>query len=177
MPLTSNVRRHGNAGSDHIVPLLHAAIRVGRPSTRPANRSLVANKLVAPLRHMSSRPIAAVMVHVPNVTTALAWYQQAFPSAVRSHSETADFECLSVGDVQLELVHSDEKVSSGACGSVVHWWVTNLVAALRHLQSIGATLYRGPMQIEAGLSMCQVRDPWGNCIGLRGPLSSSEGSP
>ena len=132
---------------------------------------------VAPLKHMPSQPIAAVMVHVPDVATALAWYEQAFPSAVRSHSETTDFEYLAVGDVHLELVPSDERVSSGACGSVVYWQVTNLVAALRHLQSIGATLYRGPMQIEAGLSMCQVRDPRGNCIGLRGPSSPSEGSP
>jgi len=33
----------------------------------------------------------------------------------------------------------------------------------------GAALYRGPIKIEARLSMCQARDPWGNCIGLRGP--------
>ncbi|MDY0831642.1 MULTISPECIES: VOC family protein [unclassified Pseudomonas] len=33
--------------------------------------------------------------------------------------------------------------------------------------TLGATLYRGPMKIEGGEWMCQVRDPWGNCIGLR----------
>lgn len=31
-----------------------------------------------------------------------------------------------------------------------------------------AALYRGPIGIEAGQRMCQVRDPWDNCIGLRG---------
>ena len=40
--------------------------------------------------------------------------------------------------------------------------------ALDHFKGIGAALYRGPMQIEDNLWMCQVRDPWGNCIGLRG---------
>jgi len=28
------------------------------------------------------------------------------------------------------------------------------------------------MLIENGEAMCQVQDPWGNCIGLRGPSSS-----
>ena len=42
--------------------------------------------------------------------------------------------------------------------------------ALRHFEGLGAIRYRGPMAIEDGQRMCQVRDPWGNCIGLRGPL-------
>ncbi|TOL44982.1 glyoxalase/bleomycin resistance/dioxygenase family protein, partial [Vibrio parahaemolyticus] len=37
-----------------------------------------------------------------------------------------------------------------------------------HFQKLGARLYRGPMEIEDGLSMCQVEDPFGNLIGLRG---------
>ncbi|MEZ8336060.1 glyoxalase/bleomycin resistance/dioxygenase family protein, partial [Vibrio splendidus] len=28
--------------------------------------------------------------------------------------------------------------------------------------------YRGPMAIENGLFMCQIEDPFGNLIGLRG---------
>ncbi len=110
------------------------------------------------------------MVHVGSVEKGLAWYQSAFPSAVRSVAPGTDFEFLQVGSVQLEVVPSDEKVSSGAAGSVVYWRVPNLSEALLHLSNLGATLYRGPMQIEAGQGMCQVRDPWGNCIGLRGPF-------
>ena len=117
---------------------------------------------------MLTEPIAAVLVHVSDVEAGLAWYQRAFPTAVRSTVESTDFEYLAIDGVQLELVPSDEKVSSGACGSVVYWRVTNFEVALQRFQSIGATLYRGPMQIEGGQRMCQVRDPWGNCIGLRG---------
>jgi predicted enzyme related to lactoylglutathione lyase len=74
-----------------------------------------------------------------------------------------------VGGINLEVVPSDEKVASGAAGSVVYWYVPDFEAALAHFESLGATLYRGPMDIEQGQRMCQVRDPWGNCIGLRGP--------
>lgn len=34
---------------------------------------------------------------------------------------------------------------------------------------VGAELYRGPLDMGDGQRMAQVRDPWGNLIGLRGP--------
>ena len=116
--------------------------------------------------------VAAVMVHVPQVEAGLAWYQRAFPLARRMTvgGEQA-FERLSVGEVFIDVVLSDSKVSSGAAGSVVYWRVAQLESALFLMQSVGATLYRGPMLIENGEAMCQVQDPWGNCIGLRGPSS------
>jgi len=123
---------------------------------------------------MLSSPVAAVMVHVSDMEAGLAWYQQAFPSGVRTYAGANEFEFLSIGSTQLEVVLADEKVASGAAGSVVYWQVANFEAALLHFSSIGAKLYRGPMQIEGGLSMCQVQDPWGNCIGIRGPITSSE---
>jgi len=36
------------------------------------------------------------------------------------------------------------------------------------LEKLGASLYRGPMPIEDGLGMCQLADPFGNLLGLRG---------
>lgn len=60
-------------------------------------------------------------------------------------------------------------MGSGPFGSVVYWAVDDFNAALAHVEKLGATLYRGPLAIQDGLAMCQVRDPWGNCIGLRGP--------
>ena len=115
-------------------------------------------------------PIAAVMIHVGDVTMALAWYARAFPQAIRKKlaMPTFEFEFLEVDGVMLELVPADEKVSAGASGSVVYWNVPDFDQALAHFQSIKATVYRGPAEIEDGKRMCQVRDPWGNCIGLRG---------
>ena len=119
--------------------------------------------------------ISAVLVHVPDVETGLQWYQRAFPISERKRLEAFDFEYLCVGGVNLEIVPSDEKVSSGAAGSVVYWHVANFEAALAHFESLGAKLYRGPMSIEEGQRMCQVRDPWGNCIGLRGRSGAASG--
>jgi predicted enzyme related to lactoylglutathione lyase len=116
--------------------------------------------------------IAAVMVHVSNVAEALVWYNLAFRGSSRHRVGTPEHEVLQVGEVLLEFVPSDSKVSSGPSGSVVYWNVAQFEEALSHFQSVGAKLYRGPMQIEEGQSMCQVQDPWFNCIGLRGPSTS-----
>ncbi len=117
----------------------------------------------------ASGPIAAVMVHVDDVAAALDWYACAFPAAERIGIAPPAFECLALGGVRIEIVPADAKVAAGASGSVVYWCVASLDDALAHFQDLGATLYRGPMAIENDQAMCQVRDPWGNCIGLRGP--------
>lgn len=118
---------------------------------------------------MTGDVIAAVLIHVSDVQAGLAWYEHAFPQAGRRGIESPDFECLAIGDVTIELVQADAKVGSGAAGSVVYWRVADFDRALEHFERAGATLYRGPMAIEGGRRMCQVRDPWGNSIGLRGP--------
>lgn len=113
--------------------------------------------------------IAAVMLHVTDVAAAQDWYRGLFPQATSVDLGLPQVSCLQLGDARLELVRADDKVAAGAAGSVVYWQVTDFDAALAHALSQGAMLYRGPMRIEAGQVMCQVRDPWGNCVGLRGP--------
>jgi predicted enzyme related to lactoylglutathione lyase len=115
--------------------------------------------------------VAGVLIHVADPPAAVAWYARAFPQSRPTVLENG-FEVLTLGSVQLEIVPADAKVGSGPGGSVVYWLVEDFERALAHMTSVGATLYRGPMKIEHGMSMCQVRDPWGNCIGLRGPSRS-----
>lgn len=117
---------------------------------------------------MTVQPIASVLIHVGDVEAALHWYQQAFPHAVACRLEAFDFNYLKIGTVDLEIVPADEKVASGAAGSVVYWQVEDFDQAVAHMISVGGTLYRGPLDIQEGLRMCQIKDPWGNCIGLRG---------
>ena len=110
--------------------------------------------------------VAAVMVHVPDPAAGLEWYARAFPRAQRR--AVAGLTLLDLGGVALEIVKADAKVGSGAAGTVVYWSAPDFAAELARLQALGATLYRGPLAIEDGQRMCQVRDPWGNLLGLRG---------
>lgn len=112
--------------------------------------------------------VSAVLVHVEDMAKGLEWYQKAFPDAVLTVSQPSGFAFLQIGQTQLELVPADDKVGSGAAGSVVYWWTDDFEKSVTHLEGLGGELYRGPLRIDDNLIMCQVRDPWGNCIGLRG---------
>ena len=116
---------------------------------------------------MKGTPIAAVMVHVEDAQSGLEWSQRAFPNAATISVAESNFKYLDVQGIQLEIVEADEKVTSGPAGSIVYWATPDFESHLARLLKIGATLYRGPIKIPGDMSMCQVKDPWGNCIGLR----------
>lgn len=111
--------------------------------------------------------ILSILLHVGDWRVATDWYQRAFPEAKRVLPSTDDYGHLEMGGVVLEIVNADEKVASGAAGTVVYWAVDDLDAEVLRFAGFGAPLYRGPLALEGGDRICQVRDPWGNCIGLR----------
>jgi hypothetical protein len=83
---------------------------------------LLRRDVVAPTarnnRHMPISPpsIAAVMVHVPDISQGHAWYEQAFPSARRRTVEPHHFEYLELGSTRIEVVQADDKVAAGPAG-------------------------------------------------------------
>jgi len=119
---------------------------------------------------MSHLPLCAMLIHVGDVAAGLDWYARALPRATRQRLEWSGgvVDYIDVDGFMVEIVAADDKVAAGAAGSVVYWTTADFDATLAHLLACGATLYRGPGEIERGQRMCQVRDPWGNCIGLRG---------
>ncbi|WP_025126317.1 VOC family protein [Pseudomonas sp. PH1b] len=116
---------------------------------------------------MPDSPIIAVMIHAADWRAATDWYAQAFPQARRIVHQPDDFGHLQINGIAIEIVAADAKVGQGPAGSVVYWRVADLPARLQHLTALGGRLYRGPMAIGDGEWICQVQDPWGNCIGLR----------
>ncbi len=112
---------------------------------------------------------SALLVYVDDCEAGLRWYQRAFPEAKRVELPEFDFTLLKIGEFALEVVQADSKVTSGRAGTVLYWQVDNLTATINRLTQLGAKLYRGPIEIENHQSMCQLCDPFGNLIGLRGP--------
>ena len=111
---------------------------------------------------------AALLIHVADVKGALEWYLAAFPQSRHIKNTHADIAVLTLGEFQLEIVPADSKVSSGASGTVLYWQVSSLSSEIRRLEQLGAHLYRGPLDKENNEAMCQLKDPFGNLIGLRG---------
>lgn len=120
-------------------------------------------------------PAVAVMVPVPDPAAALDWYARAFGTGEIHHLPAFDIGWLQVGATQVEPVRADTKLGTGPTGTVVYWEVADVDRAWRHLLSLGARPYRGPMAIEDGRWMGQVLDPWGNAFGVRGPSARTPG--
>ena len=113
------------------------------------------------------KPIS-LLIPVPDVSAALAWYQSVFPGSERIGPESQAIAILKLQDLQIEIVKEDKKVMSGSSGVVLYWQVKHLLEEMERLEELGAKLYRGPISIENNESMCQLKDPFGNLIGLRG---------
>ncbi|PHM65418.1 Var1 [Xenorhabdus stockiae] len=111
---------------------------------------------------------ATLLIPVPDVSQGLEWYKQAFPEAESIYLKEFNFTILKIRNFILEIVQADEKVYAGKNGTVLYWSVPCLKSAIHNFEEIGAKLYRGPMKIENNLGMCQLEDPFGNLIGLRG---------
>ena len=116
---------------------------------------------------------AAVLIHVPDVDSALNWYQLAFEELILDSHESGQLALLHVNDFSVEIVKADDKVATGKCGSVLYWSISNYDSTITKLIGIGAKLHRGPMAIENGTTMCQIEDPFGNLIGLLGESNDS----
>jgi predicted enzyme related to lactoylglutathione lyase len=116
---------------------------------------------------LPENPIVSVLLHVADWRAATEWYATVFDQAIRITPDPDDYGHIDIGGVALEIVEADEKVGSGAAGTVVYWAVADLEGQIARLRELGAVLYRGPLDIADGDRICQMRDPWGNCIGLR----------
>jgi len=92
---------------------------------------------------MPAVEVIAILVHVTEPEAAVAWYARAFPRGRLGRVGDPIIPILELGSVKLEFVQVDEKVSSGAAGTVVYWQVEDFDSALGHLESVGAQLYRG----------------------------------
>lgn len=113
------------------------------------------------------KPVA-ILIHVMDVSGAFLWYQEAFGnSSVKPVSDCVP-PTLVLDGIEIEFVTADRKVQSGMAGTVVYWAVESVIKEIERFESLGATIYRGPLAIENDELMCQIKDPFDNLFGLRG---------
>lgn len=147
----------------------------------PTNLSLF--KAVAPA--MADRPAAprppppepprlllrrfeTVLLFVPDIEAAAAWYAELLGVAVEHENPQYAFVRGPRG-VLIGFHPADGKCPGGIGGTTVVWDVTDLAEALQQLLSRGAVLHRGPMTTSLGAQVAMVVDPFGNTLGLNQP--------
>ena len=111
--------------------------------------------------------ISEVMLFVADRRLTAEWYSALMRSPILSLEDPEHFY-LRIGDHEIWFHMADEKNPVGPAGQVAYWRVDDFDAMSVQATSLGATLYRGPLDRNDGSWMCQMRDPFGNVFGLVG---------
>jgi len=119
------------------------------------------------------RGIAQIVVFVEEPPAAASFWAKALDAPQRLEDGGALVE---LAFVELFFHPADrEKTSWGeeknpqGGSTVVYLAVEELDAARERLLAAGCEPWRGPIEIEDGRRICQVRDPFGTVWGLDGP--------
>ena len=109
----------------------------------------------------------AVYLFVNNVKESSFWYSNVLKIPLTINDE--NFGQIRVGQNELCFHQADTKCPLTTGGSVGYWQVANLLEVANLFIKYGGTIYRGPIEIhETDEGICQIRDPFGNVIGLQG---------
>jgi predicted enzyme related to lactoylglutathione lyase len=79
-----------------------------------------------------------------------------------------DFVSFDASGVELGFHVADPAKNPVGGSPVVYFAVTSVASARERLLALGATHHRGPLEVNAERSVCQLRDPFGNIFGLDG---------
>lgn len=112
----------------------------------------------------TSLGLGTVIYQVPDIAHAKAWYAQAF--AQQPYFDQPFYVGFSIGGYELGLHPDLSEGRPGPGGSVAHWRVRSIDAAVEHFVLVGATLVTAPTDVGDGIRMARVADPFGNVIGL-----------
>ena len=114
--------------------------------------------------------VRAVMLFAEDTHAVAAWWAAFGAEQVEvAEAPQGDFVFFEVDGVEIG-VHLADRRKNPICGSpVVYWSVPSVGAVREQLLALGASPHRGPLAVDSGRSMCQLRDPFGNVFGLDGP--------
>ena len=127
---------------------------------------------------MLFKQLESVVLFVPNVDEAAAWYADLFHTEVRHENDHYAF--VRAPGCLLGFHPLDAKCPGGPGGTTVYWEVDDLPGAIEELGRRGAVLYRGPITTSLGASAAMILDPFGCTLGLnqstRQSLQAIEGA-
>jgi predicted enzyme related to lactoylglutathione lyase len=111
-----------------------------------------------------------LMVFADDTHAAAKWWAAAFGAEdldVEPHPQ-GDFVSFDAEGVEVGFHAADPAKNPVGGSPVVYFSVASVDAAREQLLALGATHHRGPLEVDAERSICQLRDPFGNVFGLDG---------
>lgn len=107
------------------------------------------------------RGLRTAIYHVTDLPKAKAWYNQVLEA--EPYFDQPFYVGYSVGGFELGLI-PDGKPGPG--GTVAYWGVADAAAAVKRLESLGATIREPLNDVGEGIKVAAVADPFGNTFGV-----------
>jgi predicted enzyme related to lactoylglutathione lyase len=108
--------------------------------------------------------LGTVIYHVPDLERAKAWYTAAFQQ--QPYFEQPFYVGFNIAGYELGLNPDLSVAPPGAGGAVAYWRVAGIDAAVQHFVNVGATIVTQIQDVGDGIKVADLKDPFGNLIGL-----------
>jgi uncharacterized glyoxalase superfamily protein PhnB len=115
--------------------------------------------------------VRAVMIFAEDPRAAATWYAAALGGGELTvlPGPAGEFVLFMLGELEVGFHPADPQKNPPGGSPVVYWAVSSLSQARCALLAAGASPHRGPLVVDSGRSICQLRDPFGGIFGLDGP--------
>lgn len=108
--------------------------------------------------------LRTVIYHVTNLAEAKEWYSKAFHT--KPYFDEDFYVGFSIAGYELGLVPDNRKSKDKSDNVETMWGVPNVEAEHKRLLDLGCTELNPPTNVGGDLIVSNVKDPWGNVIGL-----------
>ncbi len=131
-------------------------------ATAPPNATAAMNDAK---EHSMFLGLRTVKYEVSDVAKAKEWYSKAL-GIPPYFDEPAYYVGYNVGGYDLGLVPAKDAATKRAAAGVAYWGVEDARAAYKRLLDLGATPVEEIQDVGGGMLAGEVRDPFGNVIGI-----------
>ena len=107
------------------------------------------------------RGLRTVIYHVSDLAQAKDWYSRVLEQ--QPYFDQPFYVGYSVGGFELGLVPDG---TPGPGGTVAYWGVSDAAAAVKRLETLGATVREKLQDVGEGIRVAAVADPFGNTFGV-----------
>ncbi len=108
--------------------------------------------------------LRTAVYHVSNLESAKDWYSKAFQS--KPYFDEVFYVGFNIAGFELGL-HPEENSGKEKVESVMTYWgVENIEEEYARLLTLGATIHQAPQNVGGEIKVAEVKDPWGNILGL-----------
>lgn len=156
--------KHASALTMFLAAICLLAYLAGRVDTSAATAPTAAVRNDAK-EHSMFLGLRTVKYEVSDVAKAKEWYTKAL-GIPPYFDEPAYYVGYNVGGYDLGLVPAQDAAAKRSPAGVAYWGVEDAHAAYQRLLDLGATPVEEIQEVGGGMLAGEVRDPFGNVIGI-----------